>query len=338
MNGCRLSDEYARKGVDAIFLENESLRVEVLAGKGGDVTEIRDKRTDVNVLFESPHEWHPPDAGAVGAPDGEFAFMDHYPGGWQDVLPAAGGPSSAHGAPLALHGESALVPWDYAVTDRGPDRVAVALDVSLSRYPFDVTREIALERGGSALSVRETVRNRGEVDAKYSWLQHVALGRPLVAPGARLSVPCETVLVDPDQTTEAARLPAGESFEWPVYRGGDGDVDLREFPPKDARVHDLVALTDLSEGRYTVENPDLDLGVTVRFPADVFEYLWYWQPFGGFAEAPFFGRNYNVGLEPCTSIPNAGLERAIENGTAERLAPGAEVTAEFEFAVHPVAE
>jgi hypothetical protein len=29
-----------------------------------------------------------------------------------------------------------------------------------------------------------------------------------------------------------------------------------------------------------------------------------------------------VGLEPCTSVPNAGLDAAVDNGTANRLAPG----------------
>lgn len=57
MPSSRITDEYERKGLDVVILQNDYFRVEVLAGKGGDITEIRDKRTDTNVLFEAPHRY-----------------------------------------------------------------------------------------------------------------------------------------------------------------------------------------------------------------------------------------------------------------------------------------
>lgn len=99
-----------------------------------------------------------------------------------------------------------------------------------------------------------------------------------------------------------------------------------------------VALTDLDSGRYTLTNPDIGLGVTVRFPADRYEYLWYWRPLGGFESAPFFGRTDNVGLEPCTSAPNAGLQESKANGTARFLDPGETESATISFGVHPAGE
>jgi galactose mutarotase-like enzyme len=336
VNGCSLTDEYSRQGVPCLWLENDSLRVEILAGKGGDITEIRDKRTDVNVLFETPHEWRPPAQGPVGTPDDAFAFLDHYPGGWQDVLPAAGGPSEGDGGtPLGLHGESTVIPLNVEVLADTTERIAVELTAELTRYPLAVERKVALEAGDPTLHVSETVTNVGEVGVHYSWLQHIALGGPLVSPAAELSVPCERVLVDPGQTDENARLPPGSEFDWPVYEGDEASIDLQEFPPRDERVHDLVALTDLAEGRYTVTNPDLDLGVTVAFSQELYEYLWYWQPFGGFEESPFFGRNYNVGLEPCTSVPNAGLDAAKDNGTSEYLPAGESESTALTFSTHP---
>ena len=110
---CSVTDEYTRKGLDVVFLENDTPHVEVLAGKGADITEVRDKRVDENLLYESSHEWRPPGDGPVGRPDDVFAFLDHYPGGWQTVLPAAGGPTEATGAPLALHGESRWSPGTH---------------------------------------------------------------------------------------------------------------------------------------------------------------------------------------------------------------------------------
>jgi len=201
------------------------------------------------------------------------------------------------------------------------DRVAAEFSVSLTRYPLDVVRRVSLDAGSSRLRVDETVTNRGDIPVQYSWLQHIALSETLIGPDARLDVPCETIRTDPEQPP-TAQLPADASFEWPTCDLSEDTIDLREFPTKDQRLHDLATLTDIQAGRYTVSNPELDLGVTVRFPEDLFEYVWYWRALGGFEDAPFFGRNYKVGLEPCTSIPNAGIETTIENETANELSPG----------------
>jgi hypothetical protein len=45
-------------------------------------------------------------------------------------------------------------------------------------------------------------------------------------------------------------------------------------------------------------------------------YLWFWQEFGASRFYPWYGRNYNVGLEPFSSHPTNGIEEAIENGSA----------------------
>lgn len=138
--GCAITTEYIRRGIETAFLENDHLRVEVLTGKGDDITEIRDKRTDVNVLFEAPHRWQAPSADLTGVPDESFAFLNHYLGGWQDVLPGAGGPATVQGAPLALHGESTLVPWDATVTEQTAGRMQLSLPVSLARYLLSIER------------------------------------------------------------------------------------------------------------------------------------------------------------------------------------------------------
>ena len=75
------------------------------------------------------------------------------------------------------------------------------------------------------------------------------------------------------------------------------------------------------------------LGFGLVFPKELFRYLWYWQSLGGGFGYPFYGRAYNVGLEPFTSYPNLGLEAAIENGTALLTQPGQRVTASIKAVV-----
>ena len=39
----------------------------------------------------------------------------------------------------------------------------------------------------------------------------------------------------------------------------------------------------------------------------LFQYLWMWQVYGGHNDYPWYGRTYNVALEPFTSYPPAGI-------------------------------
>jgi len=326
----RLSTEYTYRGIDAALLENESLRVLVLPGKGGDVLEFRDKRADVDVLFHTDHDWQPPPDRAVPATD-PTAWHDTYPGGWQVNLPLAGYTDGFAGTPYGLHGETALLEWDASVARNDDEAVSLRLSTDLVRYPFSVERTLTLPAGESTLRVAESVTNEGAVDLEYVWQQHVALGRPLVGPEARLDVPAQSGVVQsyaPDH--ENARLASGESFEWPVAPGLDGPVDLRDFPPLDAEIHDVAYATDLEAGWYAVTNPEIDLGFAFAFPTDPFECVWYWQPFGGDLDSPYFGRNYNVGLEPTTAYPSADLPDAQRaNDTIDTLEAGETVEASF---------
>jgi hypothetical protein len=60
----------------------------------------------------------------------------------------------------------------------------------------------------------------------------------------------------------------------------------------------------------------------VEWDAGTMPYLWYWQEFGASKGYPWYGRNYNIGLEPGSSYPTNGLPDAVANGSAMRLEPG----------------
>jgi galactose mutarotase-like enzyme len=324
--------DWTYRGVEAAILENEQLRIVLLPGKGGDVLEFRDKRRDANVLWEAPHEWTPPADRGVPAETPTTWQTDHYPGGWQVNLPIAGYGADIDGSAYGLHGESALRPWDATVVRDDDAAVTLRLTTDLLRYPFRVERELTLA-DGPRLTVDETVMNVGDVDLEYVWQHHLTFGRPLVGPAARVDVPATRGRVEAyGDGFPNARLESDAVFDWPHAPGADGGtVDLStEVPPPEAETHDVAFATDLDAGWYALTNPDLDLGVAVTFPTDPFESVWYWQPFGGFKDAPFYGRNYNVGLEPTTAYPSDGLfDAQRETGTLDVLPAGASVDASF---------
>lgn len=334
----RVLTEFSYRGIEAVFLENSRLRVLVLPGKGGDILEFRDKRTDVDVLWHADHNWQPPEERYIPS-EAPTTPLDHYPGGWQVHLPIAGFGREIEGNAYGLHGEADLIPWEYEVTRNDDDAVAITLRTELVRYPFEIVRELELPAGEPTLQIAESVTNLGEVELEYIWQQHVALGRPLVGPEARLDVPATHGVVEAYEEGGAfrnGRLSSGADFDWPHAPGRDGGtVDLREFPPLDAEIHDQVTATELDAGWYALTNPELDLGFALSFPTDPFECLWYWQPLGGFEASPFFNRNYNIGLEPTTAYPSGDIPDAQRaNGTMKTLAPGERVDAEFAAATY----
>ena len=82
----------------------------------------------------------------------------------------------------------------------------------------------------------------------------------------------------------------------------------------------------MPEGWYAITNQRTGVGFGLVFPPDHFRYLWYWQSFRGLGY-PWYGKAYNLGLEPFTSYGNNGIEGAVENGTALLLQPGQKVAA-----------
>lgn len=327
-----VTDEYTYRGIDAAILENEFLSLLVLPGKGGDILEFRDKRADVNVLWQAHHNWEPPESRYVPS-NSPGTWIDHYPGGWQLNLPLAGFTEDFGGVPYGVHGESALIPWNHRIARADDEAVTLELSVELVRYPFYIERELTLPADESRLHIEESVTNRSDVELEYIWQQHLTLGPPLLDPSARLDIPAASGVVEtygPDHAN--ARLESGAEFEWPQAPGTSGDpVDLSQIPSPDSEIHDVAFATDLEAGWYALTNPAIDLGFGIEFPADPFECVWYWQPFGGDVRYPYFKRNYNVGLEPTTAWPAGDVPAAQrENGTIKTIGPGETLEASFD--------
>jgi galactose mutarotase-like enzyme len=328
-----VSTEYSYRGIEATYIENEHLRIMLLPGKGGDILEFRNKRKGVNVLWNAQHEWNTLDT-PYPLSDPETAWLNYYPGGWQMNLPVAGMGREIPGTEYGLHGETALIPWEVAETHQDEDRAEVTLETSLVQYPFSVRRTFRLPASTPELEIEAEVSNNSRMDLEYTWQEHIALGKPLISEETEIDVPAERGLVESDSDAfPNGRLKNGESFQWPAAPGRDGsEIDLRSVPSEDSEIHDLAFALELSEDRYTVSNPSLDLGFTFEFPTDLFESVWYWQAFNGHMEAPFYGRNYNIGLEPTTGYPMAAEERRA-NGSMKLLEAGETKQATFTASV-----
>jgi hypothetical protein len=70
-HGCRISDAWTYEGMRTIILQNELLRVVILADKGSDIVVFRYKPRDLDFLLAMPGSIRNPQSGyQVGAHQG----------------------------------------------------------------------------------------------------------------------------------------------------------------------------------------------------------------------------------------------------------------------------
>jgi len=308
--------EFEWLGLPAVVLENELLRVGVLVGKGSDVFELLYKPRDVDLVWLTERGFRP--TALAGT------FVDGYGGGWQEILPNGGAPSSYAEASFRQHDEVALLPWDAEIAEDTEERVVVRLSVACAKTPLRLVKNMRLGAGSARLELDETLVNESPVPVRLMWGHHIALGAPFLAPGARITLPDGVEgIPHPVGLNGDGRRVAADRFRWPHAVSPQGDeIDLSVLPPP-GTPSEIVYLTGFPQPAwYEVAHDGLSL--RVEWDAVVMPYLWFWQEFGATAGYPWYGRHWNIGLEPFSSYPTNGLADAVENGTALELASGEE--------------
>ena len=318
--GCRMSLDYTYKGMRIAYLENEAIRAGILLDKGADVFEYTYKPKNIDFMWQSPLEMRKPYVATSALAEG--AFHDYYYGGWQEVLPSAGWASEPYmGVSQGLHGEVSLLPFEANVLEDSPDSVSLRTRVRLSRTPLALERSMSLVRDKAALFIKERLVNESAEEFAIIWGHHPAIGTPFLNERCVVQTPAKKVEIlafHPNGLWE----PGGD-YDFPMVpnRRSGKLQDITKVLPKEARSVDVVFFKDLAEGWYGLTDPESRLGFGMAWDKSVFKYLWMWQVYGGHNDYPWYGRTYNVALEPFTSYPPAGIQNAIKNGTARLLKP-----------------
>jgi galactose mutarotase-like enzyme len=329
--GCRLM-EFVYRGYRCLTLENELLRVMVVADKGTDIYEFLYKPRDVEFLWRSPLGLRSPPLYPPSTPRPAGPHLDYYEGGWQEMFPNCGTASSHQGAEVGQHGEVLLLPWTYSVTKDSPQEIEVKFEVRTVRTPFHLVKHLSLTSGNPALTIRESVTNVGGQEVDFTWGHHPALGTPFLEEGCTVSVPACSIRTMPSFTAPTSRLKPEQLSSWPNAIGCDGsEVDLSVTGATGLASNDMVFLEGITDGQFAVTNPRMNLGFAMRYPANIFKYLWYWQVFRGAMDYPFWGATYNIALEPCATLPS--LSEAAKKAESLKLSPGQTLTAELSASV-----
>jgi len=162
-----------------LILENELLRVVSLLDKGSDIMEMMHKPSGIDVMWHSPIGYRNPKNLTASSALSSGSFLDLYGGGWQDILPMAGGTVRHRGGEWGVHGETPLLEWSCEIENEGRREISAHLWVLGHRYPYRLDKCIRLREGTGTLEIEEKLTNTSSQTLEFSWLQHPAFGRPL---------------------------------------------------------------------------------------------------------------------------------------------------------------
>lgn len=269
--GCRAT-EYLYRGLRTVTLENELIRVTLLADKGSDIIELLHKPSDTDFLWRSPDGVRNPATFVPTVPRPEGAFLDYHPGGWQECLPTGGGAAQHAGASFGPHGEFCLIPWGYTLIEDDPARVTLRLRARGYRASLHLEKWLTLTSGSPVLQIREHLVNEGHEPIDLVWGHHPAFGPPFLDESCVIDLPGGRVRATDAQP--ARRYRPGAGYAWPHVPGRDGaPIDISRVAPPDARTHDTLFLTDLAAGWYAVTSTRRRVGFGLAWPAEVFPAL-----------------------------------------------------------------
>ena len=318
--GCRVSDDWSFRNNKVAVIENELIRVVVLIDKGADIYSFVHKPSDTDYMWRTV--WGVRDTTKFLATTGDSSWMDTYEGGWQSCAPTAGNLGQDYqGAPMGQHSEISHMPWDSQIVKDDPEECSIKFWGRTYRTPFYIEKTLTVKKNDPALQIDFKLTNEAAGNSDCVWLEHIVFGDPFLSEECRLDLPNSKIL-NLSEGTAGNRLKANGKGTWPFTEGPNGDVDMREVPPKSSKLEDLAVYHDLSDGWYAITNKEKKVGIGMLFSNEIFKYVWNWQVFGGGQGYPWYGRHYNLGLELCTSLPDGMAYPGSKDKTAFNLGTG----------------
>lgn len=328
---CIISDDWTYKGMPVVWMENDFLRIGILAGRGSDIFEFRYKPLDLDYMLRLNKGIMNPNVDFSQQRGTNNQFEDYYYGGWQEILPNS--PAlNYRGAHLGQHGEVSLTPWKYAILENGPEKVSVKLWTRPLRMPLLIEKTLTLEADKSILFIEERLTNESATHLDVVWGHHIAFGLPFLREGARIHTSATGFYAEPLMPENRRFMPGVETaFPEAVHISGAPDDAGRIDPESAPPYSDLAYLSGFGENAwYSIVNEEKKAGFTVRWDGNIFKHVWYWMERYGSQDAPWWGNTYAIALEPWTNRWRSNPHEGIESGEWLRLEKGASVETNLE--------
>ena len=316
----RASGHYGRlalwEGHEIVEMTSPQIHLKVSLTRGAEILELRSKRLDLDLLWHAQEDIVRYREGiqSTQAPSGNF--LDHFSGGWQEVLPAANFPVDYKGASFGAHGEVALLSWDYRILEDSEKTISVEFSVNLRRMPLRLIRIMTLTNG--ELRFDESVENLSGEEIKFQWGQHLVIGGPFIDPGMEIIVDTGEPIEVPNFPGSTYRFTPDRKSNWPNALDSTGQiVDVSTFGANDGTDGHII-LGPMSNSAVTFRNKTLKTDITLEWDKKTFPYCWIWMVLGGIKAWPLWGKERLITIEPFSS-PVITLTEAIEQDKALQL-------------------
>ena len=327
---CTISDDWTYKGMKVIFLENEYLRIGILADRGSDIFEFKYKPLDLDFLLRLPKGIKNPAHDFSQMRNTVNQFEDYYYGGWQEILPNS--PTfNYRGALLGLHGEVSLIPWKYTILKDTEEEVSVKFRTRPLRMPLLIEKVLSMNKDDSKLRITEKLTNEGNTHLDIMWGHHIAFGLPFLKNGVSIETNAKTMEAEPS-VADPRKFKTGKIFNWPMAENINGAIeDAGKIPPPETEPYRELCYLNGYDARayYAIKNEKDNIGFRLDWNGDLFKCLWLWQERFVTLDFPWWGQCYTVALEPWTSCYTQKPEEAIAEGEWLHLEAGEVVTTEL---------
>jgi galactose mutarotase-like enzyme len=327
--GCDVRIDNDRSACRMLVLENRFLKAVILPDKGADVYQLIYKPQGIDVLWKTPWGLKRPGPGVPSVHESSAAWMECYPGGWQEIFPNGGSPCVYKGAELNFHGEASMTTWDFELAPSA-DAAELKLVTRLARSPFRIERTMRVEPDRAVLNVRERITNEADEPMEYMWGHHPAFGEPFLSGDCRIDVGARTLLADDGYDPPFNPLTPNQKYQWPRAQRDGKTTDLSRVPPRSQPQALYGYFQDFDAGWYAITNTKLGFGVGMTWPLEVFPYAWFWQELSASGGYPWYRAAHTMAIEPFSSHPGQGLLKVIEKtGTQRVLESGKTISAEL---------
>ena len=278
MNGsfkCRYTEVMIHQ-TKAVYVENEQIKVGILAGKGADVFELLHKPTGTDALLRTQR-------GLDVLKGRDFSvqkacnYAEFYEGGWQDVLPlrALWQDKKICGENA---GEAATIAWNFDVLHCCEDKVNIKFWAMLPVLPLYVEKVFTMYSEIPKLFMQETVTNLSDNRINFSWTQHPAFGGTFLESGMEIRIPSETafdycnfMLSDKGEQRKYFHLLKSMPTNFGNY------CDLSIVPEHSTGLRMFYTIPYLRQGTYHIINEYKRVAVSLDWDLSTFPHLWYWM-------------------------------------------------------------
>ena len=281
-------------------------RMRVTTGGGLEFDVLPDRSLDLGfVTFRGvPIAWHSP-VGMVApqlAESRDTEWLRSFSGGMLATcgLDTFGPPSTDEGKHFPMHGAIGVTPATVTRAEISSGTIRISAEIRQARVFGEnllLQRTISADVGGSALTIEDTVTNESERTEGHMLLYHFNFGWPLLDECATLEIDSHSLV--PRDAAATAGVDRWHQIEAP-QTGFAEQVFL----------HDVSG----SEGKASIDNPELDVRCNLTFDAQSLPALHQWKMSGV--------GHYVMGLEPANTLQIHGRAAAKRANMLPTLAPG----------------